>query len=50
LAHAVLALPTWLIGTLLVIVLLGLVLLVQWGVRRRWPALAVGEHNASIER
>jgi ABC-type Co2+ transport system permease subunit len=47
-AHAVLALPTWLIGTLLVIVLPGLVLLVQWGIRRRWPALAEGEHNEVV--
>ncbi len=44
-AHDILALPTWLIGVLLVVVVPGLVLLVQWGIRRRWPALAVGEHN-----
>ncbi len=44
-AHDILALPTWLIGVLLVVVVPALVLLVQWGIRRRWPALAVGEHN-----
>lgn len=44
-AHDILALPTWLIGVLLVVVLPALVLLLQWGIRRRWPALAVGEHN-----
>ena len=44
-AHDILALPTWLIGVLLVVVVPGLVLLLQWGIRRRWPALAVGEHN-----
>lgn len=44
-AHDILALPTWLIGVLLVVVVPALVLLLQWGIRRRWPALAVGEHN-----
>jgi hypothetical protein len=44
-AHDILALPTWLIGVLLVVVLPALVLLLQWGIRRRWPALSVGEHN-----
>ena len=44
-AHDILALPTWLIGVLLVVVLPALVLLLQWGIRSRWPALAVGEHN-----
>jgi Protein of unknown function (DUF4239) len=37
--------PTWLVGILFVIVFPALVLLVQWGVRRRWPAMARGEHN-----
>ena len=27
------------------VVLPALVLLLQWGIRSRWPALAVGEHN-----
>ncbi|RBY82467.1 hypothetical protein DQ238_04015 [Geodermatophilus sp. TF02-6] len=44
-AHAVLTLPTWLIGVLLVLVFPALVLLCQWGIRRRWPAMARGEHN-----
>jgi Protein of unknown function (DUF4239) len=44
-AHDILVLPTWLIGVLLVVVVPGAVLLLQWGIRRRWPALAVGEHN-----
>jgi Protein of unknown function (DUF4239) len=44
-AHDILVLPTWLIGVLLVVVVPGAVLLLQWGIRRRWPTLAVGEHN-----
>ena len=44
-AHDIPALPTWLVGVLLVVVLPALVLLLQWGIRSRWPALAVGEHN-----
>ncbi len=47
-ARAVLALPTWLIGVLLVVVLPGVVLLVQGGIRRRWPSLAEGEHNEVV--
>src|SRR5215212_9436384 len=44
-SRSLLSLPVWLIGVLFVLVLPGLVLLVQWGIRRRWPALARGEHN-----
>ncbi|MGY1692341.1 bestrophin-like domain [Geodermatophilus sp. SYSU D01105] len=44
-AHGILSLPGWLIGVLLVLVLPALVLLVQWGIRRRWPAMAEGQHN-----
>ena len=44
-AHDIPALPTWLVDVLLVVVLPALVLLLQWGIRSRWPALAVGEHN-----
>lgn len=44
-ARSILAVPTWLVGILLVIVLPAIVLLVQWGIRRRWPALAQGQHN-----
>ena len=47
-AHDILALPWWLIGALLVIVLPALILLVQWGIRRRWPFLAEGEHNEVV--
>ena len=47
-AHDILVLPWWLIGALLVIVLPALVLLVQWGIRRRWPFLAEGEHNEVV--
>ncbi len=47
-AHSVLALPTWLIGVLLVIGLPAIVLLVQWGIRRRWPDLAEGDHNEVV--
>ena len=44
-ARSILALPTWLIGVLLVIVLPAVALAIQWGIRRRWPALAKGQHN-----
>jgi hypothetical protein len=44
-ARSILALPIWLIGALLVVILPALILLIQWGVRRRWPALARGEQN-----
>jgi Protein of unknown function (DUF4239) len=47
-ARSILALPTWLIDVLLVIVFPALVLGVQWGIRRRWPALARGEHNEVV--
>ena len=39
------ALPTWLIGAVLLVVLPAIVVLVQWGIRRRWPALKRGEQN-----
>ncbi|MGY1704454.1 hypothetical protein ACI79C_07760 [Geodermatophilus sp. SYSU D00697] len=44
-AHGILSLPGWLIDVLLVVVLPALVLLVQWGIRRRWPAMAEGQHD-----
>ncbi len=44
-ARGILVLPIWLIGILLVVVLPAFVLLIQWGIRRRWPALARGEQN-----
>jgi hypothetical protein len=47
-AHTILTLPTWLIGLLLVILFPALVLLAQWGIRRRWPTLAEGEHNEVV--
>ena len=47
-ADAVLGLPSWLVAVLLVVVLPGLVLLLQWGIRRRWPALAEGDHNEVV--
>ena len=39
---------SWLVGFLLVVVLPGVVLLIQWGIRRRWPALAEGDHNEVV--
>jgi Protein of unknown function (DUF4239) len=47
-AHTVLLLPTWLIGVLLVVVLPGVVLVLQWGIRKRWPDLARGDHNEVV--
>jgi hypothetical protein len=47
-ADAVLGLPTWLVAVLLVVVMPGLVLLLQWGIRRRWPSLAEGDHNEVV--
>jgi ABC-type Co2+ transport system permease subunit len=44
-AHSILALPTWLIGVLLVIVLPGVALAVQWGIRTKWPSMTRGDHN-----
>jgi len=45
LAHIILALPVWLIGVLLGVVFPATILLVQWGIRRLWPAVAKGDHN-----
>ena len=39
------ALPIWLTGILLVVVLPALVVLEQVGLRRAWPALREGDHN-----
>jgi ABC-type Co2+ transport system permease subunit len=47
-ALSLLALPTWLIGALLVIVLPAVVLAIQWGIRKQWPDLARGEHNEVV--
>ena len=47
-AHSILVLPTWLIGVLFVVVPPAVVLAVQWGVRRRWPGLAEGDHNEVV--
>jgi hypothetical protein len=47
-ARSILALPIWLLGALFVIVLPAVILLIQWAVRRRWPALARGEHNEVV--
>lgn len=44
-AHSILSAPAWLTGILLVIVFPAVVVLVQWGIRRRWPALTRGEQN-----
>jgi hypothetical protein len=43
--RSILSAPGWLVFLELVIVFPTLVLLVQMGMRRRWPALARGEHN-----
>ncbi|MGR6963404.1 bestrophin-like domain [Geodermatophilus sp. URMC 61] len=47
-ADAVLDVPSWVVALLLVVVMPGLVLLLQWGIRRRWPALAEGDHNEVV--
>ena len=39
------ALPPWLTGVVMVLVLPAIVVLVQWAIRRRWPALTRGEQN-----
>jgi hypothetical protein len=39
------ALPPWLTGAVMILVLPAIVVLVQWGIRRRWPALTRGEQN-----
>lgn len=39
------ALPAWLIGVLLVVVMPGVAILAQIGLHRLWPHLAEGEHN-----
>jgi hypothetical protein len=44
-ARTILSAPTWLVGVVLIVVLPALVMLVQWGIRRRWPALVKGEQN-----
>jgi hypothetical protein len=44
-ARSILSAPTWFVGILLVVVVPVLVVLLQWGIRRRWPALAEGEQN-----
>ncbi|MGY1644428.1 DUF4239 domain-containing protein [Geodermatophilus sp. SYSU D00703] len=40
--------PTWVVFVLLVVVLPAVVLLLQWGIRRRWPTLAEGDHNEVV--
>jgi hypothetical protein len=47
-SRSILALPIWLLGALFLVVLPAIVVLMQWGIRRRWPALAGGEHNDVI--
>ena len=47
-ARTILLLPTWLIGVLLVVVLPAVVLAIQWGIRKRWPGLAGGDHNEVV--
>jgi hypothetical protein len=44
-ARSILATPTWLVGVLLIVVLPAFVVLAQWGIRRRWPALIKGDQN-----
>ena len=44
-ARSILSAPGWLAFVVLVVAFPALVLLVQLGLRRRWPALAQGEHN-----
>jgi hypothetical protein len=45
LSLAVASLPTWLVAVLFIVVVPLVVVAVQIGIRRRWPALAEGEHN-----
>jgi hypothetical protein len=40
--------PALVLGILFVVVLPALVLLVQWGIRRRWPSLADGDQNEVV--
>ena len=47
-ADVFLGLPPWLVAVLLVVVMPGLVLLLQWRIRRRWPSLAEGDHNEVV--
>jgi hypothetical protein len=44
-ARTILATPTWIVAVLLILILPALVVLAQWGIRRRWPALVKGEQN-----
>jgi hypothetical protein len=44
-ARSILSAPTWVVGLLLLILLPVCVVLVQWAIRRRWPALAEGDQN-----
>jgi len=39
------AVPAWLVGILLVVVMPALAVLGQFGIQRTWPQLAEGEHN-----
>jgi hypothetical protein len=39
------ALPVWLLGLLMIVVLPGLAVAAQLGIQRKWPRLAEGEHN-----
>jgi Protein of unknown function (DUF4239) len=43
--RSILSAPGWLVFVAFVVVFPAVVLLVQLGIRRRWPALAQGEHN-----
>jgi hypothetical protein len=43
--RSIVSAPGWLIFLGLVVVFPGLILLVQTAIRRRWPALAQGDHN-----
>jgi Protein of unknown function (DUF4239) len=47
-SDALRSLPSWVVAVLFVVVLPGLVLLIQWGIRRRWPAMAEGDHNEVV--
>jgi len=43
--RSILSAPGWLVFLVLVVLFPALILVVQLGIRRRWPALARGDHN-----
>ncbi len=46
--HSILALPTWVMGLLLIVVGPAIVILLQHGIRRRWPGFMQGGQNEVV--